>query len=457
MLSKNIHFKHKLITLGSIKDTFMKSKKILFIHSILLFFMAHGYFANCQDKIIDEYATSIPTMGNSWVINHVDQSSSILSKEGITKWTNPDYVIRTYFYMEKSASISLGIHAKVESGTSEIEISFAGQSKSITLSNKELKKIYIGDFELEQPGYHFIEIHGVKKDSDTFANIKELLINQEDDINTIKFIKDDFYFGRRGPSTHLVYQVPAVAGDIEWFYNEIEIEKGQDVIGSYFMANGFAEGYFGIQVNSETERRILFSVWSPYKTDDPSSIPEEYRITLLKKGKDVTTGKFGNEGSGGQSYKKFNWEAGKRYGFLLGAKPTGGNSTDFTAYFFDPEMEEWQLIASFRRPKTDTHLRRLYSFLENFIPNTGVLDRKGGYYNQWVYSTKGEWIEINEAKFSADNTARKDARFDYSGGLGNDGFYLKNCGFTNDHTVIGEMLIREKMDTPPNIEFKLLE
>ena len=50
------------------------------------------------------------------------------------------------------------------------------------------------------------------------------------------------------------------------------IPKNNDVVGSYFMANGFAEGYFGIQVNSETERRILFSVWSPYKTDDPNSI-----------------------------------------------------------------------------------------------------------------------------------------------------------------------------------------
>ena len=53
------------------------------------------------------------------------------------------------------------------------------------------------------------------------------------------------------------------------------VPEGNDVLGSYFMANGFAQGYFGIQVNSPTERRILFSVWSPFHTDDPSEIPDQ--------------------------------------------------------------------------------------------------------------------------------------------------------------------------------------
>jgi hypothetical protein len=47
---------------------------------------------------------------------------------------------------------------------------------------------------------------------------------------------------------------------------EITVPVGQDPIGSYFMANGFGEGYFGFQVNSKTERRVLFSVWSPFRT-----------------------------------------------------------------------------------------------------------------------------------------------------------------------------------------------
>jgi len=36
--------------------------------------------------------------------------------------------------------------------------------------------------------------------------------------------------------------------DVEWFYNEIFVPKDCDVVGSYYMANGFQQGYFGMQV-----------------------------------------------------------------------------------------------------------------------------------------------------------------------------------------------------------------
>ena len=218
----------------------------------------------------------------------------------------------------------------------------------------------------------------------------------------------------------------------------------------------FGEGYFGIQVNSSTERRILFSIWSPFQTDDPSEIPDEDKIKLLKKGAGVTTGEFGNEGSGGQSYKVFNWKTEVKYGFLLGAKPTGNGDTDYIAYFHDPQMNEWNLIAQFRRPKTNTYLKNLYSFLENFIPYQGVFERKGLYGNQWVYDSK-EWHELFKAKFTADNTARKKNRLDYSGGIEGNGFYLKNCGFTNDKVMIDSRFERTKLNQAPIIDFGMLE
>lgn len=400
---------------------------------------------------------SIPTEGNSWLSNDPAQTSAVINKEGIYHWSESNQIIRTFFYLEKPGVVSIGINSWVESGSSVINVSFEGISKKITLSNKESKTLKVGDFHVENPGYYFVEMQGLKKEGAIYANVKEIRLGLDDPGNSIKYIKDDIYFGRRGPSTHLIYNIPEEVGDVEWFYNEIEIEKGQDVIGSYFMANGFSEGYFGIQVNSPTERRILFSIWSPYKTDDPSKIPEEYRITLLKKGAEVTSGKFGNEGSGGQSYKKHYWKTDTRYRFLVNVKPTGEGSTDYTAYFFDPEIGNWDLIASFRRPKTNTFLKRPYSFLENFIPNTGVISRKGGFYNQWARNSSGDWHEITEAKFSADATAKKEARLDYSGGSENQGFYLKNCGFTNDHLEIGTELTREKLKTEPVVDFDKLK
>lgn len=411
-------------------------------------------FFSCQENKTAQQSQlniSIPTAGNSWTINDVHRSSKVISKDGITNWTNSDDIIRTFFYVDHPMVIPFGINAK---GNSEIKVTYDATEEKISLSNREFQKIYIKDLNIKTKGYHFIDFQGLKKEDSTYAIISDVLLDVKND-SLLKFVKDDFYFGRRGPSTHLVFETPS--DDIEWMYSEIEIDKGQDVQGCYFVANGFGEGYFGIQVNSETERRILFSIWSPYKTDDPDSIPEDQKIILLKKGQGVTTGEFGNEGSGGQSYKVFNWTSETRYRFLTRIKPSVNNSTDYTAYFYDPETDEWSLIASFRRPITSTYLTRPYSFLENFIPDTGALMRKGGFYNQWMMDNKGIWFEITEAKFSADATARKDARFDYSGGIENQGFYLRNCGFTNDNTSIGDIFVRNARNEPPQINFEALD
>lgn len=402
------------------------------------------------------YTINIPTMGNSWLINNVYQSSGLITEDGIQNWTSTDQIFRTYFYVQEIGKISLGLKAKVKSGETVVKVSFNGETKEIKISNTEFESIYIGNLVADKIGYYYVEFQGVKKDDLEFGQVTDLLIATDTNA-VIKYIKDDFYFGRRGPSVHLRYPIPQEVKEVEWFYNEIEIPEGQDAIGSYFMANGFKEGYYGIQVNSETERRILFSIWSPYKTDDPNSIPEDYRINLLKKGDGVISGKFGDEGSGGQSYKVYNWESGVRYKFLTHVKPSVNNSTDYTSYFFDPKVGEWTLIASFRRPKTTTYLKNLYSFLENFIPNTGVIDRKGGFYNQWIADSKGNWTELTEIEFTADNTARKENRFDYSGGVENGGFYLRNCGFTNHITKIGTYFNREKLNQQPNIDFKSLQ
>jgi len=395
---------------------------------------------------------SIPIAGNSWVINDISEKSKIITENGIENWKDKSTIIRTYFRIENTGSITLSFLAKVNSGTSQIQIKYGEEQKIITLSNTGFDTINLGSFEIKKPGYQFIEFQGLKKNSSTFADITEISISGPATSGKVNYVKNDFYFGRRGPSVHLNYQISPDAKDIDWFYTELTIPEGNDVEGSYFMANGFADGYFGIQVNSKTERRILFSVWSPYKSDNPGEIPPEYKISLLKKGQGVITKEFGNEGSGGQSYKKYFWKTGITYRFLVNGHPSENNCTDYSAWFYAPEKGKWELIASFRRPKTGGYLKNLYSFLENFIPETGFITRKGYYSNQWVHDTDVKWTELTAIKFTADATARKDARLDYSGGVENGIFFLKNCGFFNDKTEMNQIFSRPTTNRPPQID-----
>jgi hypothetical protein len=133
------------------------------------------------------------------------------------------------------------------------------------------------------------------------------------------------------------------------------------------------------------------------------------------------------------------------------------NSTDYSAYFYAPETGRWELIASFRRPKTNNYLKSLYSFLENFMTETGPLVRKGYYSNQWIRDTNGKWFELTDVKFTADATARKESRLDYSGGVENGAFFLKNCGFFSDRTEMDIQFKRIKKGIVPQIDFSGLK
>ena len=402
-------------------------------------------------------AISIPAKGNSWVTDDLSKNGKMISDSGISNWTDTGSVIRTYFRLEQTGIINIALRAKVSSGKSFISCTLGDETKEISLSNREFDTIPAGTFNIAKTGYQSLILKGLTKSGQCFAEVSDILITGQAATGKVYYVKDDFYWGRRGPSVHLRYDIPPDARDIVWFYNEITVPKGNDIPGSYFMADGFADGYFGFQVNSPDERRILFSVWSPYKTDNPKDIPEDSKIKLLKKGEDVHAGEFGSEGSGGQSYIKFMWKDGITYGFLLKGRPSVNQSTDYTAYFFAPEIGSWQLIASFRRPKTNNYLKNLYSFLENFRPETGYITRLGLYSNQWVCTKEGRWFELTSARFTADATARKEARLDYSGGVENGGFFLKNCGFFTEKTEINSLFSKGMTGKQPDIKLKDLK
>lgn len=438
-----------------------------FIAFVLSTFLV-GFMMSCEGgseepstetKVPPKMLIQVPAEGNSWFLTNVGTAQMQSKDLNGNSWSSSQSVLRTYFHLEKAGTVHIGIKAKVVSGTSTVEATFQEESKEVTMKDSYTGVVYIGSYEVASAGYYFLDLKGVKKTDIQFAELEYIALGGDATSAGVNYSNEDyFYWGRRGPSVHLGYQVPAAAGNVEWFYSEVLVPEGNDVIGSYYMANGFGQGYFGMQVNSSTERRVLFSVWSPYQTDDPNSIPEDQRVKLIAKGDQTITNDFGNEGSGGQSYMVFNWEVGRKYGFLLKGEPVTGNRTEYKAYFFDPKEEKWYFIAHWSRPETSTYLTNLYSFLENFNTATGPQGRMAYYSNQWVYDTNGKWHEVTSAKFTADATARDKARMDYAGGYvaGDAGFYLKNCGFFSEVSTLDVVHNRPANGTAPVIDFEML-
>lgn len=374
---------------------------------------------------------NIPLGGNAFIVQGTENGARI-SERGLTKWTNPNTITSIYFAFSNPQQAGVSLIVDAAAGN-EYTVQLPNKTYTVHTGKSGEDTLKIASVHFDK-GYARIDIQGKQKLGEDFGKIQSLLLEGNDIAQNAVYVKDkkNFYFGRRGPSVHWGFKVPEEVRAVEYFYNEIYVPKGNDVLGSYFEADGFSAGYFGMQVNSPTERHVLFSVWSPYKTNNPNEIPDSQKIVLVKKGDGVHGGEFGNEGSGGQSYLNYPWKAGTHYAFLLKAAPDPADSTTtFTAYFKEANAQKWLLIASFKRPETVTYLKGLYSFLENFSPNMGNVTRGAYYCNQWVCDTSGKWYPVRSARFTTDHKVQGEERHDYTGNSSAKGYYLQNAGFFN--------------------------
>lgn len=416
--------------------------KKIFILTLVLFISLLAS-AQSQQLVID-------LSGNGYVTAH--HKGGRITENGLVRWTNPETVVSIYFYLSEPTKADLSLYAR---GHSEIKVSYGERSFKVDLHSDDFTQVPVGSIDIKKAGYVCIDLQGISKQGRNFGEVKQLLVdNVTAQSNYVKDFSD--YWGRRGPSVHMAYSLPE--GDTEWFYNEVTVPEEGETMHSYYMAAGFGEGYFGMQYNSPTERRILFSVWSPFDTQDPKNIPDDQKIKLLRQGKDVHIGEFGNEGSGGQSYLVYPWKAGQTYKFLMQVRPDGKGNTAYTAYFYATDEDEWKLIASFLRPQTDTWYRHPHSFLENFNPEQGYLSRKVFFGNQWARSKEGKWTPVTDGTFTHDATAKAKVRLDYQGGKTNDNrFYMKMGGFFDESVPMGSKFKCEPSNKAPEIDWKALQ
>lgn len=427
--------------------------KMRFLKIVLLTAFVCGFLSNSYGQ---SKQVSIPLGGNCFITS-ANKTTDSIADAGIFRWAKNSTVFSIYFRNDQPCVAQFGLKDE-SNGSGSISATLDENKTTLSFTKNNPTAFAEQNFKLK-PGYHQILLKGINKSGENFAIISELILKTNAPDSIFHFVRENsgsrYYWGRRGPSLHLNYQAPKDK-NIEWFYNELTVKNGDDAIGSYFMANGFKEGYFGMQVNGESERHILFSVWSPYSTDDPSSIPDDEKIVLLRKGENVHAGEFGSEGSGGQSYMTYPWITGNTYRFLTHVKPDGKGNTIYTSYFFAPEKNEWMLLASFQRPKTNTWLTRPHSFVENFIDSIGFLHRRCNYGNQWALDSEGKWHELTTAFFTGDDIANVHYRMDYKAGADVNAFFLQNGGFISDYTPLKQYFSRKANNTPPKIDFDKL-
>lgn len=372
------------------------------------------------------------------------------AKNGLQNWVDTKQKISWFIYVKKTGELQLSLVSNKINTGSTIEISLAGktfQTKLITGAAQ--KKMAVGKVMIGDTGFYSITISCIKKVGKSIANIQSLELKG----SATEGIHFNPVERRNAASVHLKYPL-ADSTKAMAFYNEIIVPEGADHLYSYYMACGFKRGYFGIQVNSPTERRVIFSVWDAgNEAIDRNKVPDSNKVKLLAKGHNVIANDFGNEGTGGHSHFVYPWKTGEKYQFMVFALTDSAKAnTIYSGYFFIPETGKWKLIASFRAPRDGNYLQNLYSFSENFWGLNGQLERKAYFGNQWIQKSNGRWEELLTSKFSYDATGKAGHRIDYSAGVEGKQFYLSHGGFKPANVQYGQSLFRQPTGQRPNVD-----
>ena len=212
-------------------------REIAYVSTIALIVLALPFTA----RALPDTLTTVPIGGNAWRTDK-DTVGGNISNEGIVHWSNLDARYIAYFRLGSTGKFKLYLNMAVPKGKSKIAVTVWGSTRNVSVPAGSFQNIYAGEWDAVDTGYVAVKIKGLAKTDSLFANISSIKLDGPAITNKTTFVRNNdgqfFYWGRRGPSVHLGYTIPDGV-DAEWFYNEVTAPKGNDVLGSYFMADGF--------------------------------------------------------------------------------------------------------------------------------------------------------------------------------------------------------------------------
>ena len=369
----------------------------------------------------------------------------VSARSGISGWKDPALKVLWFGEIKTAGALDCALALRLPDGAaSKLRLSVAGQSREATAkgAGTNLVTLSFGQFGVKEAGYQRFTLESLNPAGQPFGDLDALVLDGPAAADAHFNLKPR----RNAASVHLAYPTPK-GTNIAAFY--CEATGVEEPLWTYYMACGWHRGYFGMQINSPTERRIIFSVWdSGGEAVSRSKVADTNRVTLVAKGEGVSSGDFGNEGTGGHSHLVYPWKTGEKQRFLVTAQPTDATHTIFSGYWFHPEQKAWMLISSWKAPKDGGYLHGLYSFSENFGGSNGHLRRKALFGNQWLRTEQGQWLEVPTASFSHDGTGKAD-RLDRFMGVENGQFFLSQGGFIPGFTKYGEKFTRPATGKAP--------
>ena len=257
----------------------------------------------------------------------------VSQNSGLTGWHDPQLKVLWFGELKTPGALEAAVQLRLARNvSSKLRLTVAGQSHVVEVkgAGTNLVTADFGKFEIADAGYQRFTLEALTE-VPPFGDLTALVLNGP----ATKDAHFNLKSRRNAASVHLSYPTPK-GTNVAAFY--CEMTGVEDPVATYYMACGWHRGYFGMQVNSKTERRIIFSVWdSGGEAVSRSKVADTNRVILMSKGEGVNSGDFGNEGTGGHSHLVYNWKTGEKQKFIVTAQPTNNTFTIFSGYWFHPE------------------------------------------------------------------------------------------------------------------------
>ena len=418
---------------------------------------AHGYVETLDGK---PGASGISIPGE-WR----DSNGIPMTQNSLTAWTDAN-ACAVYYFHHPIGTVTSAIKMNVKQGTTaKFRLTVVNpNSPSTQIFSKEFQvngtgsdaETTIGDINFQRPAYYRYRL-------ECLSGNQNINLIRSFTFKTTATEKPYVANYLSSPSVHLYSwgstDPNAPKGDAyDWCFMEIMLPQESDIIGTYAMALGVLNGYMGIQMNGyandgSPRHDVLFSMWDDGSTDEDPNLPEYMRAGAVDWDPLTTTNRFGNEGTGVQTYRKGPyWTPGKYVQFITNCRPettsytteVNGKPTVHTqhnmlvsAWFNALDGKGWQYMATVRKRNSTTYFDAWYSFLENYNASTGQANRIAYYRNGYMRArSNGKWYNRNSVGFGhtdgGDNTG---ARTDYGQGTTDNPadrtFFMQTGGYTS--------------------------
>jgi len=206
---------------------------------------------------------------------------------------------------------------------------------------------------------------------------------------------------RQCRSVHVIQQGhPAQANAL---YNVVKAKES--VPGTYFCAMNFDDGYIGFQEQANEKKVVIFSIWDPvFHGHNPNNVPEEERTRLVELGKNARSGRFGGEGTGGQSFVEYPWAVGENMRFLVCVKKMD-KFKEISGYFFNNKNKSWELISKWKTHSSEKELSLSVGFVEDFMRNFESTKKiRSAFFGPCFAYKDGQWHPNTSVIFTGDST-----------------------------------------------------